>query len=54
MGQQKIAKFRLHGDERNVSGRERKNKRQGNSQNNWDTEDDDVVDSKEEYDGIRD
>ena len=50
MGQQKTAKFRLHGDDRFVTGRERKEKRQGNPKNNWDEDDDDVVNSTEQDD----
>lgn len=47
MGQQKTAKFRLHGDDRKFDAREHKEKRQGNPKNSWEPEDD-VIDSKED------
>lgn len=48
MGQQKTAKFRLHGDDRKFNARDHKEKRQGNPKNSWEPEDDDVIDSKED------
>lgn len=47
MGQQKTAKFRLHGDDRKFNARDRQDKRQGNPKNNWEEDDDEVVSSQE-------